>query len=276
MALYMTNVASLAAQRSLSKATKSLNTSYQRLASGRRINSAKDDAAGLQIANRMTSQINGLTQANRNANDAISMCQTAEGALDEVSNMMQRLRVLALQSANGTNSDYEREAMQAEVKELTEEIVRIGRDTSFGGNIGLFGSDSQTSFQVGAYANQVITLDMQAMSSMASFGGQSITCLSLLTADSSQDAIGSLDDMIKNVDSYRARLGAVQNRMEYTISSNEIAIENATESRARIMDTDYAAETANLAQQSILQQIAASILAQANSQKSLILSLIGG
>ena len=153
MALYVnTNTSSINAQRNLSKSTNALQSSYTKLASGSRINSAKDDAAGLQISNRMTSQINGLTQGNRNANDGISLCQTAEGALDEVSNMLQRMRTLAIQSANGTNSADERTALNSEATQLQQEIARIGKDTSFGGTLKIFGSTA-TDVADGAGAN---------------------------------------------------------------------------------------------------------------------------
>lgn len=275
MSLYVsTNVSSINSQRQLSKSTKSLDTSYQRLASGLRINSAKDDAAGLQISDRMTSQINGLTQGNRNANDGISMCQTMEGAMDEVTNMLQRMRTLAIQSANGTNSDKEREAIQEEVDQLTKEIKRIGTDTSFGGTLKILSGtydDKQTSFQVGSNAKQTITLDTKAISSMTN----GISAMTLLTDVKSQSAIGILDDCIKNIDSYRATLGAVQNRLESTISNQENVIENVSDARSRIRDVDYAAETAKMSQQSILQQASTTILSQANQKTQIALNLLG-
>ncbi len=275
MSLYVsTNVSSINSQRQLSKSTKSLDTSYQRLASGLRINSAKDDAAGLQISDRMTSQINGLTQGNRNANDGISMCQTMEGAMEEVTNMLQRMRTLAIQSANGTNSTAERTAIQEEVTQLTTEIERIGKDTSFGGTLKILGNkyDGQkTNFQVGSNANEIITLDTQAITTMT----KDIAGLSLQTADSSQEAIAKLDASIKNIDSYRAKLGAVQNRLESTISNQENVIENVSDARSRIRDVDYAAETAKMSQQSILQQASTTILSQANQKTQIALNLLG-
>lgn len=275
MSLYVsTNVSSINSQRQLSKSTKSLDTSYQRLASGLRINSAKDDAAGLQISDRMTSQINGLTQGNRNANDGISMCQTMEGAMEEVTNMLQRMRTLAIQSANGTNSDKEREAIQEEVDQLTKEIKRIGTDTSFGGTLKILSGtydDKQTSFQVGSNANETITLDTKAISSMT----DGISAMTLSTDVKSQSAIGILDDCIKNIDSYRATLGAVQNRLESTISNQENVIENVSDARSRIRDVDYAAETAKMSQQKILQQASTTILSQANQKTQIALNLLG-
>ena len=302
MALYVnTNTSSINAQRNLSKSTNALQSSYTKLASGNRINSAKDDAAGLQISNRMTSQINGLTQGNRNANDGISLCQTAEGALDEVTNMLQRMRTLAIQSANGTNSSDERDAIQAEAKQLQQEIGRIGKDTSFGGTLKVFGNSNgdvgstilggQTvDFQVGSNANEKISVSFKSMNKLLSLteGGTitaavSVTAdtlsngtnISLSSADNAQVAIKSLDAMIKQVDSYRAELGAAQNRLESTISNQENVIENVSDARSRIKDVDYASETAKMAQQQILQQASTSMLSQANQKNSIALNLLG-
>ena len=181
MALYVnTNTSSINAQRNLNKATNALQSSYTKLASGNRINSAKDDAAGLQISNRMTSQINGLTQGNRNANDGISLCQTAEGALDEVTNMLQRMRTLAVQAANGSNSSEDRSSLNKEAQQLQQEIMRIGTDTSFGGNLKIFGASGKAdslvasasgangdvSLQVGSHQNQTIDISFKSMSTM--------------------------------------------------------------------------------------------------------------
>ena len=302
MALYVnTNTSSINAQRNLSKSTNALQSSYTKLASGSRINSAKDDAAGLQISNRMTSQINGLTQGNRNANDGISLCQTAEGALDEVTNMLQRMRTLAIQSANGTNSSDERDAIQAEAKQLQQEIGRIGKDTSFGGTLKVFGNSNgdvgsttlggQTvNFQVGSNAEEKISVSFKTMKELLSLSvGGTITAtvdvnadslnngtnISLSSADNAQVAIKSLDAMIKQVDSYRATLGAAQNRLESTISNQENVIENVSDARSRIKDVDYASETAKMAQQQILQQASTSMLSQANQKNSIALNLLG-
>ncbi|MBQ1425799.1 MAG: flagellin, partial [Succinivibrionaceae bacterium] len=168
MALYVqTNTSSINSQRMLARSTRQLDTSYERLSSGLRINSAKDDAAGLQISNRMASQINGLTQGNRNANDGISMCQVTEGALDEVTSMLQRIRTLAIQSANGTNSSAERIAINEEVQQLIKEVRRVGTDTSYGGNLKILGPDvSDTVFQVGSNAYQTISLTMKSLSKL--------------------------------------------------------------------------------------------------------------
>ena len=281
MALYVnTNTSSINAQRNLNKSTNALNSSYTKLASGNRINSAKDDAAGLQIADRMTSQINGLTQGNRNANDGISLCQTAEGALDEVTNMLQRMRTLAVQSANGTNSSAERTAINEEAKQLTAEIKRIGDGTMFGGTGNAVFENKTTTFQVGADNNKDsrITLNRLAMSGIlgGSATGVDIDAKIKLSAqDKAQSAISNIDDMLKNVDSYRAKLGATQNRLESTISNQENVIENVSDARSRIKDVDYASETAKMAQQQILQQASTAMLSQANQKNSIALNLLG-
>ena len=281
MALYVnTNTSSINAQRNLNKSTNALSSSYTKLASGNRINSAKDDAAGLQIADRMTSQINGLTQGNRNANDGISLCQTAEGALDEVTNMLQRMRTLAVQSANGTNSSAERTAINEEAKQLTAEIKRIGSGTMFGGTGNDVFKNDTTTFQVGADNNEHsrITLNRLAMSGIlgGSATGVDIDAKIKLSAqDKAQSAISNIDDMLKHVDSYRARLGATQNRLESTISNQENVIENVSDARSRIKDVDYASETAKMAQQQILQQASTAMLSQANQKNSIALNLLG-
>ena len=285
MALFVnTNTSSINAQRNLAKSSNALSENYKKLASGSRINSAKDDAAGLQIANRMTSQINGLTQGNRNANDGIALCQATEGALDEVTNMLQRMRTLALQSANGTNSDTERAALQDETAELQKEIARIGTDTSFGGtlkvlNKGTAGVDlggTTVDFQVGSNANEKISLTFESMTGLMGANSLSTgTSISISTAAGAQGAITTLDNMIKNVDAYRAQLGATQNRLESTISNQENVIENVSDARSRIKDVDYASETAKMAQQQILQQASTAMLSQANQKNSIALNLLG-
>ena len=287
MALYVqTNTSSINSQRMLARSTRQLDTSYERLSSGLRINSAKDDAAGLQISNRMASQINGLTQGNRNANDGISMCQVTEGALDEVTSMLQRIRTLAIQSANGTNSSAERIAINEEVQQLIKEVRRVGTDTSYGGNLKILGPDvSDTVFQVGSNAYQTISLTMKSLTTLVtvtasvnilnSSGNTAATIdpnttlsnMTVTSADDSQKTIAFMSEIIRQVDSYRAELGAVQNRMESTISNQENVIENVSDARSRIRDVDYAVETANMTQQSIIQQPQAS--SQANQHAAL-------
>ncbi|WP_265432903.1 flagellin A [Aeromonas salmonicida] len=303
MALYInTNVSSLNAQRNLMNTNKSLDTSYTRLASGLRINSAKDDAAGLQISNRLTSQINGLDQGNRNANDGISVAQTAEGAMEEVTSMLQRMRTLAQQSANGSNNTDDRTALQQEYTQLMTEIDRVAKDTTFGGQ-NLLSGGYVGSFQVGADAGQTITFRMTtafSISGMASATQGSATVTTTTTgepysvaqnpsgtvtttsigtitsAKDAQSAMANLDYMIKVVDSKRAELGAVQNRFDSTIRNQANVSENVSAARSRIRDADFATETANLTKQNILQQAASTILSQANQRPQSALSLLQG
>ncbi|BDC87523.1 flagellin [Aeromonas caviae] len=285
MSMYIsTNVSSLNAQRNLANSSKSLDTSYTRLASGLRINSAKDDAAGLQISNRLTSQINGLDQGNRNANDGISMAQTAEGAMDEVTGMLQRIRTLAQQSANGTNSQDDRNALQAEVDQLGKEIDRISTDTTFAGTKLLAADGVAFDFQVGANANQKISFTLDNMSvdgiSKVAGGGTALTTftstkIDITDATKAQAVLGDADKMLKVVDSKRAELGAVQNRLDSTIRNQANISENVSAARSRIRDADFATETANMTKQNILQQAASSILAQANQRPQSALSLLG-
>ncbi|HDZ8853482.1 TPA: flagellin, partial [Aeromonas hydrophila] len=293
-----TNVSSLNAQRNLMNTTKSLDTSYTRLASGLRINSAKDDAAGLQISNRLTSQINGLDQGNRNANDGISLAQTAEGAMDEVTGMLQRMRTLAQQSANGSNSDKDREALQKEVDQLGSEINRISKDTTFAGTKLLDGSFNGD-FQVGADANQIIGFSLNqtggfSISGIAVAAGTTIVAasggalavtaiftngltggISISTQTGAQNVMAAADAMLGVVDGKRAELGAVQNRLDSTIRNQANIAENVSAARSRIRDADFATETANMTKQNILQQAASSVLAQANQRPQSALSLLG-
>ncbi|MFM4705212.1 flagellin [Aeromonas bivalvium] len=288
MSMYInTNVSSLNAQRNMTNSTKSLDTSYTRLASGLRINSAKDDAAGLQISNRLTSQINGLDQGNRNANDGISLAQTAEGAMDEVTGMLQRMRTLAQQSANGSNSAKDREALQKEVDQLGAEVNRIAGATTFAGTKLLDGSFSG-SFQVGADANQTISFSLTqgggftisgiatAASVTAVFVSGSAGAIDISSQSTAQAVLGAVDSMLEVVDGKRAELGAVQNRLDSTIRNQANISENVSAARSRIRDADFATETANMTKQNILQQAASSILSQANQRPQSALSLLQG
>ena len=329
MALYVnTNVSSINARRNLSNATNKLDTSYERLASGLRINSAKDDAAGLQISNRLTSQINGLEQGNRNAQDGISYAQTAEGAMEEITTMLQRIRTLAIQSSNGTNSAEDRQAIQDEVTALCTEIDRISESTTFGGTKILDGetnltvaegdiavaadattSDKDIVFQVGADANQTISVNLGLMrddnnvgfsvaglflaaglddaakiaaSAGAGVGGDATgffvnngaLVFDVSTADSAQDVLANIDSFIAIVDSKRSELGAIQNRLESTIRNQSNVTENVSDARSRIRDTDFATETAAMTEQNILQQASQSILSQANQRPQIALQLL--
>ncbi|MCQ4310749.1 flagellin [Pseudomonas stutzeri] len=380
-----TNVASLNTQRNLNNSSNSLATSMQRLSTGSRINSAKDDAAGLQIANRLTSQVNGLGVAVKNSNDGISMAQTAEGALQQSTNLLQRMRDLALQSANGSNSDSERKALNSEVSELKKELDRISNTTTFGGKKLLDGSFDTTTFQVGSAANETISVKIDEMSTDSlkgkSFEGSvaaatgtasasgtvtvsgtvngenftvtttiasgttaadatqqiataindanvglgafvteggdtkiisgldtdgsanALTSLSVSalpaglaagaaytaateatetkvsgidvsTVQGSQEAVMVIDQAIQDIDAQRADLGAVQNRFENTIGNLQNISENVSAARGRIQDTDFAAETANLSKNQILQQAGTAILAQAKQLPQAVLSLL--
>ena len=398
-----TNVASLNTQRNLNKSSDALSTSLQRLSTGSRINSAKDDAAGLQISNRLTSQVNGLNVAVRNANDGISLAQTAEGALQQSTNILQRMRDLSLQSANGSNSVSERSALNSEVSQLKKELDRISNTTTFGGRQLLDGSFGTSSFQVGSAANELISVGIDEMSSTSLKGryyqatGAAITApaivpgppvtggavagdvsiavvtasgtsnltatlkggetanqvaekvaaavndanigvsaflkagtttgeleyvsktaasgtageltsvtlsipatggstgigggavisanvtavtantvkdIDITTAQGAQGAVLVIDDAIKQIDAQRADLGAVQNRFENTIANLQNIGENVSAARGRIQDTDFAAETANLSKNQVLQQAGTAILAQANQLPQAVLSLL--
>ena len=321
MALYVqTNTSSINAQRRLNNATKSLDTTFKRLSSGLRINSAKDDAAGLQISDRLTSQINGLKQGNRNANDGIALCQTMEGALDETTSMLQRIRTLALQAANGTNTTIDRQAIHEEVLQLSQEITRIACKTTFGGqqclagaSKGIFNNKGELSFQVGAYAFDTLTVTMsngftisgicaqykkQTGSGSLNMGvaatqdnttnglykekvvvgnNQTVSyyAFSVHSASAAQNTIQTIDKIINIVDSKRAELGALQNRMESTIRNQENVAENVSDARSRIRDTDYSEEASNLSAQQIIQQAAQSVLTQANQRPQIAMNLLG-
>jgi len=389
-----TNTASLNTQRNLNASSNSLSTSLQRLSTGSKINSAKDDAAGLQIANRLTSQINGLGVATKNANDGISLAQTAEGALQQSTNILQRMRDLSLQSSNGSNSAAERKALDGEVGQLKQELDRISNTTTFGGRKLLDGSFGTASFQVGSSANEIISVGIDEMSSKSLKGtyykadggavtaatasgtvkiaigraavdgnaasvtnvevkmngtetadqatakiaaavndanvgvgafvsGSTITYVSragyngevpsaavsgvsitdaggtgvgtaggaasltkaaddnlkvskidITTASGAQAAVLVIDDAIKMIDTQRAQLGAVQNRFDNTIANLQNISENVSAARGRIQDTDFAAETANMTKNQVLQQAGTAILAQANQLPQSVLSLL--
>ena len=318
MAVYVnTNVSSLNGQRYLNNVQNSLNTTYTRLSSGLRINSAKDDSAGLQIADRLTSQINGLNQGNRNANDGIALAQTIEGGLDEISNMLQRIRTLAVQSANGTLGASDREAIQNEADSLTAEISRIARDTTFGGKtvlagystannavgetifrttskapdaVGANSKGGKLTFHVGANTGDTIDMEVynfmfSALASAAGLKGaatfnsgtaQVATAgFHLNTQSAANVSIQAIDKMIAIVDSQRADLGAIQNRLESSIRNQSNVSANSADARSRIRDADFAEESANLSQQSIIQQAATSMLMQANTRPQLALSMLG-
>lgn len=263
-AVINTNIASLNTQRALSTSQSALNTSLERLSSGLRVNSSKDDAAGLAIATRMDSQARGMNVAIRNSNDAISFAQTAEGGLSKATDSLQRMRELAVQSANGTNTSTDRANLDAEFQQLASEITRISTATQFNG-AGVFGTGY--TFQVGANTGDTI--------SVASVTAATITG-SISSASDAASAITSLDTALNAVNSTRATLGAVQNRFMAVVGQLQIASENQTAARSRIMDADYASETANLTRGQILQQAGTAMLAQANSLPNNVLSLLRG
>lgn len=298
MASYVnTNVSSLNAQRRLTNATNNLNTTYQRLSSGLRINSAKDDAAGLQISDRLTAHINGFNQGNRNASDGIALAQTAEGAMDEITNMAQRMRTLAVQASTGTLTSDDRNAINQEFSALKQEITRIACATTYGGAQILRGSKSkggliatadagtlvkkgQVSIHVGSmgvtaantgYSNRITLSFSQNMTA----SGLSMTGLLVSKMSLAEQAITGIDSALSKVDTARAKLGAAQNRLESTIRNQSATAENLSDARSRIRDTDYAEEAANLSQQSIIQQAASSMLTQANARPQIALSLLG-
>jgi len=369
-----TNISSLTVQKNLNNAQKNLNTAMTRLSTGLRINSAKDDAAGLQISNRLSSQINGLNKAVDNANDAISIAQTAEGALQESTNILQRMRVLAVQSANGSNSEDDRSSLNQEFESLTAELTRISDTTTFGGGStaetllnGDAGTNGTMTFQVGANANETVSFTLNNMSAQAlkgsfssasgtidltsklsgvasgatsagslslSVGGKSYTVsydegatvndivsalnsnisgitavaadssgtinltsskalagtdvkdsgvisgsvsvesLNIKSSDEAQKAIQVIDGALKQIDTQRSALGAVQNRLDSTISNLQNIAENATSARSTIQDADFAAETAEMTKQQTLQSAATAVLAQANQLPSAVLKLL--
>ena len=321
MAVYVnTNVSSLNGQRYLNNVQNSLNTTYQRLSSGMRINSAKDDSAGLQIADRLTSQINGLNQGNRNANDGIALAQTIEGGLDEISNMLQRIRTLAVQSANGTLGADDRKSIQNEADSLVAEMSRIATDTTFGGKKILAGSSKAAdgdfagdvggesiygnvsvserngvdvsrallTLHVGANTDDTIVMrvDNFMFSTLAVAAGLQVngtyaadtvkeTGFYLSGQNEANASIEQIDAMISIVDSQRADLGAIQNRLESSIRNQANVSANSADARSRIRDADFAEESANLSQQSIIQQAATSMLMQANTRPQLALSMLG-
>ena len=324
MAVYVnTNYSALLGQLYLGNVQNQLTTTYQRLSSGMRINSAKDDAAGLQIADRLTSQINGLNQGNRNASDGIALAQTAEAGMDEISGMLQKIRTLAVQANNGTNTAQDKEALSKEATALATEINRIAQQTTFAGKTilngkqtnsidpiaggaappgpgagGGAGSTQNITLQVGSNKGDTISFNLVNLQfSKIADGGQvggtdkfgndaaagkafvkvtdGVTKVQFTVAGAASDIIDIMDKMIGYVDGQRADLGAIQNRLESSIRNQSNVAANEADARSRIRDADFAEESANLSQQSIIQQAAASMLMQANTRPQLGLSLLG-
>ena len=280
MAVINTNLMSLNAQRNLSATQSALATSVQRLSTGLRVNSAKDDAAGLAIAERMNTQVRGMNVAIRNANDAISLAQTAEGALSKINDMGQRMRELAVQSANATNNETDRASLDAEFQALSAEIKRNLEGTSFNGTK-LFAALATMTFQVGANnatTDQiaVVTTDLTTDTTMTGIlgGGGGATAADIKNVDKSREALDKLDKMLATVNSKRAEFGATQNRFEAVIQTLQVSAENQTAARSRIMDADFASETAALTRAQVLQQAGTAMLSQANSLPNNVLSLL--
>ncbi len=270
-----TNVSSLNAQRNLSGSQASLSTTLQRLSSGLRVNSAKDDAAGLAIAERMNAQVKGMNVAVRNASDAISLSQTAEGALGKIGDSLQRMRELSVQSANGTNTSADRDNLQLEFSQLQAEITRLGTDTKFNGQAVLSGA--KFTFQVGANKGEIIDVQGTKINDAASDTSKAAAATIKIDgadATESNKALDAIDSAIAEVVKERATFGAAQVRFESVVSNLQVSSENQAAARGRIMDADFATETANLSRTQILQQAGTAMLAQANSLPQNVLSLL--
>lgn len=273
MSTINTNVQSLNAQRNLMASSGSLSTSMQRLSSGLRVNSAKDDSAGLAIAERMNAQVKGMNVGIRNANDGISLAQTAEGALGKVGDSLQRMRELATQSANATNSTSDQANLDAEYQQLNAEVTRVLTGTKFNGT-DLLSSAAALTFQVGANNTATDQIDIDTGDLTAGAGITAVTAGDITSAANALTAMDNLDDAIDEITTARAGFGATQNRFDSVISNLQIAVENQASSRGRIMDADFAVETSNLSRGQILQQAGTAMIAQANQLPQGVLSLL--
>ncbi|TCK05046.1 UNVERIFIED_ORG: flagellin [Anoxybacillus amylolyticus] len=268
------NIQALNAYRNLAANQSSISKNLERLSSGLRINRAADDAAGLAISEKMRSQIRGLQMAERNALDAISLIQTAEGALNEVHSILQRMRELAVQAANGTNQDTDREALDSEFQQLIEEIDRIGQDTQFN-KMNILAADQNIDIQLGANNGQTLTLSWkQQLKNSLGEDATDISNLNIKTITDAQNAITTLDNAIISVSKSRSKMGAYQNRLEHTINNLTTANENLTAAESRIRDTDMAMEMAEFTKNNILTQAAQAMLAQSNQLPQGILQLL--
>ena len=260
-----TNIASLNAQRNLSGTQGNLMTSMQRLSSGLRINNAKDDAAGLAIADRMNAQIKGINVAVRNANDGISLAQTAEGALATVTDVLQRMRELAVQAQNGSNGTSDRANIDTEYQQLSGEITRIAAQTKFNGTAIVGASAGAVSFQVGANNGETLTITTATVTTVT--GG-------LTTAAAASTAVAAIDAALDTITTNRATYGAAINRFQFAINNLQITGENQSASRGRIMDADFATETSNLSRAQVLQQAGTAMVAQANQLPQQVMQLL--
>ena len=266
-----TNVGSMNAQRQLQKSSKGLGETFKRLASGMRVNSARDDAAGLTISTRMSAQIRGLNQSQRNANDGVSLMQVAEGALEETVSSLQRMRELAVQASNASYTSADRATMDKETTQLLAEVQRVAGQTQFNGMSLLNGSFDARTFQVGANSGQSVTISIKTASTAA----LGVDKIAVSTSDLANKAITAIDTALSSISDIRANLGAMQNRFESTVTNLANVVENTSSANSRIMDMDVAEETAKLTRNSILQQAGTAILAQANQQPQLALQLLG-
>ncbi len=277
MSVINTNISALKAANASNAASKALGTAMERLSTGKRINSAKDDAAGLAIATSMTAQVRGMNQGIRNANDGISMAQTAEGALGEVSNMLQRVRELTVQASNGTYSGDDQTRMNSEVSQLQEQITDVLANTEFNGNklfdatAGAAG-DGTVSIQVGANPSDTIDLTFGDVAAGTGMADALIVDLTGLAGDGSE--LTSIDDALDEVSNLRADLGASQNRLESAVNTMTNNATNLSDARSRIEDADYSSETTAMAKSQILSQASTAMIAQANQSQQNVLSLL--
>jgi len=279
MTVINTNTAATLTANALAKNERAMSQTMERLSTGQRINSAADDAAGLAISSRMTGQINGLNAAVRNANDAISMVQTADGAMIEMENMLQRMRELAVQSSTGTNSSTDVTALQTEFTALRDEIFRVVENTQWNGTNLLDGdvtstNDAAVAFQVGANASQTITVDFGDFETGVDWGANFTSSLAMASASAANTNIGYIETALTALNTQRATFGAAINRLEYAADNLANVSQNTSASRSRILDADYAAETTELARTQIIQQAGTAMLSQANQQAQSVLALL--
>ena len=272
-----TNLLSLNAQRNTSTSASSLAVSMQRLSSGLRVNSAKDDAAGLAIADRMNAQVRGMNVAQRNANDGISLSQTAEGALSKVGDSLQRMRELAVQARNATNTTSDLDSIGQEYSQLGQEIQRVLGGTTFNGRAILAGDSGTQTFQIGANTTSNDSVDVTTTNMTTEASITAVTSGAITNASTTGDlatVIDNIDAAIKTVSGERSKLGASQNRFDAIVANLQISVENQTAARSRIMDADFASETANLSRAQILQQAGNAMIAQANQAPQQVLALL--
>jgi flagellin len=274
MSVINTNISAIRASNASNSAAKMLGTAMERLSTGKRINSAKDDAAGMAIATSMTSAVRGMSQGIRNANDGISLAQTAEGALSEVTNMVQRVRELAVQSASGTYQDAtDRTYMQTEVDQLTSQLDQVITNSKFNGVTLFNGSTATVKVQTGANAADTVDLKMADLTTLAASGGAAGS-YNVSTATAANTVLATLDTELNSISSARAGLGAGQNRLESVVNNLTSNVTNLSDARSRIEDADYSAETTAMAKAQILSQASTAMIAQANQSQQNVLSLL--